>query len=76
MINIIRKGIWPIPKEAKRCPVCKELAQNFMLQRLQGLYQNRCQCVDATQMYPTMICKVCDTVWQYLGENEEEKENE
>lgn len=75
MINIVRKGIWPIPQEARKCPVCELEAQEFELERLKPTY-NMCQCLDSVQYYPTMQCKNCGTVWQYLGEKEETQEKE
>lgn len=80
MINIIRKGIWPIPDEAKKCPVCGEYAQHYSLENLHSvplrIANSCCNLADPTQKYPTFHCEECQTIWQYLGEKEEEEQNE
>lgn len=79
MINIICKGIWPIPDETKDCPVCGHYTENFILERKRYANPTMGQCCIATnfdfaQMYPTFCCDVCHTVWQYLGEEENNDE--
>ncbi len=72
MINIICKGIYPIPNEAKTCPVCGEYAQRYYLDKMQhtNSVYNQCQheVDDYIQRYPTFTCARCQTIWQYLGE--------
>lgn len=79
MINIVRKGISPIPDEARKCPVCGEYAQQYSLENKYESYNLRCQQVVIdkyyyVQKYPTFTCKNCQTIWQYLGETPEKKE--
>lgn len=82
MINIVRKGLANIPYEARKCPVCGKKQPSFMLEK--RVYTNpleaqaqECRIVNEKeyiQGYPTFICDNCQTIWQYLGEKEEEKE--
>lgn len=79
MINIIRKGIYPIPHEARKCPVCGKLREEslFTLENEQYANPVRNQMsmeddFDFAQKYPTFICDNCKTMWQYLGEKKEE----
>lgn len=79
MINIVRKGIFPIPDDARKCPVCEEYAQHYSLENKYEAQHLRCQqaIIDRdyyVQKYPTFTCNNCQTIWQYLGEQKEEKE--
>lgn len=79
MINIVRKGISPVTQEAKKCPVCGIYAQHYILEDKWEPPYLKCQqaIIDRNyyvQKYPTFTCTNCQTIWQYLGEKEEEKE--
>lgn len=78
MINIIRKGFAHIPNEAYVCPVCGKKTDTYFLQNLEYAdpTMNLCQAIikDYAQKFPTFLCMGCQTVWQYLGEKEEDKE--
>lgn len=75
MIDITRKGIWPITEEAKHCPVCGEYTETFSLGERFILGSDCCQYTATRQYYPTFECSRCRTQWQYLGEApEKEKE--
>lgn len=69
MIEIIQKGIWPIPDEARKCPVCGQREDHFNLELNLRLSAKR-------PYLPAFTCERCKTKWQYLGEKEEEKEND
>lgn len=79
MINIIRKGIYPILQEVKKCPVCGKYEQFYRLEDKHEAQHLKCQqaIIDKdyyVQKYPTFTCDECQTIWQYLGEKKEEKE--
>lgn len=75
MIDITRKGIWPITEEAKHCPVCGQYMKFFTLEERLLFRSGYCQYTVTRQYYPTFECSRCRTQWQYLGEApEKEKE--
>lgn len=79
MINIIRKGFANIPDEARKCPVCGEYVEHYMLEDKYEAPHLSCRqaIIDRdyyVQKYPTFTCDKCNTIWQYLCEKEEEKE--
>lgn len=81
MINIVRKGIWPIPDEARKCPVCGNIREIYQFTLENKLYANpvaeklqQYRMVNFIQKYPTFTCDLCQTIWQYLGKKEEDKE--
>lgn len=80
MINIVRKGIAYIPDEAKHCPVCGTyMYDRYTLEyyKYANPFLEQAQIrpeMDFIQKYPTFVCERCQTIWQYLGEKEEEKE--
>lgn len=68
-INIVMKGIYPIPEEVHVCPVCGHVEKYSYLDRFQVFNGEEMEKTGRiSNVYPTFICDRCNTMWQYLGE--------